>query len=636
MTEVTWDQLSKSPYFDTRFPAEDAGRVGKGVRLLPEKVIYSPFFQKMPLKKRDGGSTNFDDGILFFTCRQPSIKILALFSQLARGRLEDKLPWFSFVEYRDMLVWLDGLGCQYDGDWSRLYDGNYLMVLGGNTNQLAMILSTMLFLQGSYGLLLNLFGKEDYAGLTSEEWENQANMKPIGSAQDMIQNYQFICDRYLLKPPHYLIPSPGTFQLAFRWKNKEVPLSIDFKSYMIVNQQAVHRHLQLYNKVYPKYADDAANSGQSYYECMAFNLQRQWADLAGNIDNYAELQARWGKKEPPPQIDTILGPTLDKDLLEFGTTYALFYPPPSDETFTFMKGFYEAEGNNTLAFPITSFLYIDHFFKSIHVKPNTKNAYDIEYIMKGLRDAQTYPLYIDEANYILSVFYYYIRVMSGRSLGFTQARNFWEWNKDGELVHKRPRPNLDKWPQPWKITEKSDFDHYMEAIAPLPNKRQKAMLEDNEDYKLKCVKADNGYMKWRASVWNNIKALEKYPIGESMKVEIDVEDPEGSKKTEKQTIYNWYPDYGVWDPHDPTDSQWDRVVYFFANFWKSLTGQSMIDWLFALAQKVLDFTIKVLEAAITILDETLKVVGTPLLITLAVVGGAIIVLPQLVGNGSRR
>lgn len=640
MAEVTWDQLCKFPYFDTRFPLEDAKRVDKGVRLLPEKVIYSPFLRKLPLKKRDGGSTNFDDGILFFTCRQPETKILALFQQLAVGRLEDKLPWFSYIEYRDMLVWLDNIGCQYDGDWSRLYEGNYMMVKDGNTNQLAMILSSMLFLQGSYGLLLNLFGKNNYAALTAEEWENQANMRSIGSGQDMIQNYQFICDRYLLKPPHYQMPGSGTFRVAFRWKNGEIPLTSDFKSWMINNQPAVYQHLLLYNKIYPNYASDAANTGQSHYECMAFNLHRQWSELAGKDGDYAELQQRWGKKEPPPQIDALMNPIFDKELLEFGTTYPLFYPPPNDTIFDFMKKFDEAESQNQLIFPINNFLYIDQFLKSIHIKPNTKNQYNIETIIQGLKNSETSLLYIDEAKYILSIFWYYMKVVSTRSLGFTQPRAYWEWHADGTLVNKRPRPNLDAWPQPWKITEKNDFDNYMDAIAPMPNLRFKAILEDNDTFKLKCTKAENGYKKWRASIFNNIKALEKFPIGESMKVEIDVEDPGGSKKVEKQPIYNWYPDYGVWDPHDPTDSQWDRVVYFFANFWKSLTGESMLDWLLGLAQKVLDLTIKILEAATKVLGDVLDTivdsVGTPFLFGLAVIGGAIIILPQLVNNGSKR
>jgi len=655
---VTWAMLMKNgqPYFNSLYIKEDgpgSNRYGKGVRLSRQATYQRTGMANPPYSDALGGANDGSKFIFITTKKPPPPNIMIYIKALnaaSFGNFHIPFPWFKWEDYGNMFKYLESIGYIAIGEdftaekLQQFISPSIYMVENGNTKPLATVVSTMMGFSYNYALVADLYSKKNYEPFTQLEWSSQGKVKIIKWVNELVDAYYEICTLYMLKPPYCELVTEDVYNSVAQYcdeytknPNQCIPIGNKLIDYFFRTQRRILQYIVIYNDLYPVFHDMAAKTSGHWGAVLTLSFYKC---LSTRGSTFNSVMKNWGIKMQPTFLVNV-AVKIKISYEAYGSTVATFYPPPSEDITNLMILLADTLSTGSGYVPIKSLLLVEQFFKSINVNPIQTSEIDYKALIEELRYPKTAYLNSQNLDELMTVFYYYIKIVKERSKNFKKKREEWVWNKNGQTKQQledleRKKGPFDsayirkRWPAPWDILDEDqdEFEAYVDYLAPCPGRRGRAPAEDDYTFKRKCAAAVSDYNLWRDNLWLYRKKLKICSIGApltSVDDNLKLEDPSGNKY--EQTVWNYFPDYGVWDP-TPGASGWEKIIYFFTNMWTSVFGVTLVEWLISTAAQVAQLAVKLFKIVVEAAKDVLGTLSSALLLpALAVVAVLIVINP---------
>ncbi len=654
-----------SPVWEERTWATDYIRKESGIRLRVDKVRSLQVPGKIPVVTNHHPTQLQYDFSVITTPQPPPANVVEVWQRITThfATPDASLPkgkdgsvqavqtnaWLSWNDYRILYRYLNSV-MTIDGDearWVHIAQGE--MPVKGDYEHLVMLgqlFGTSFTLAQLYGSICFRFGHREGAlvPLGNNEWSHQKYIRRIVSMEDLAHELAEL-SAHLAPAPHYPLPSPGVFS-----RGVTAVLASQYPSFSTAELGAMQGYMAgimyMYQTAYPTFTSQLLVPPNKY---LSLAIVRNWATFMGaeafQKKDYATLQRQWG----PPKNDTI-----DKVTVKLEQRNVLgwwFKPYPTPEQVEDMKAFDHLFSSGDQAVVDIGWVdKIDSFFKRLEQHP-IPTAYNVTLVKSQLSHSSTNASAMIWFTNLCSTYYPYVKYVKDKTAGWTEEG---AWNdagltkKEQDRVNKGQSPFTStdiaaKWPNPEKLTEDEFCDYlaahvntkkiykegkpFVETPAIMPHDKV-GIFADNVEYNKAVKESDTNFLLWCQTMYSHRAILNKHPIGTSKVVVVEMDDG----KKESTELYNWYPDFGVWDDHASPTQQY--IQAFWSPF-KALTGKTLFGWYIDTWKKLFTLALKLFGVLVERLGQLLRDFASnvwPLVAMVVAVGGVAVLGIREIGR----
>ena len=630
----TYDQLSKSPYFESRTWSEDKDKKG-GIRLNRDAVNGNgapALFIHGKLPTANFTSTwgpQFTMSIMT-TPKPPPADVVYLWQRLFKletfGEGEHTLmvgPWLTLAEFALLYRYLASVST-IDGDESAWTFVSQAVLPSKEEDwpshfiRLGQVYGSSYILASVYASLCGRFGirGQGLGVLTQDQWMVQKYMRPV---KDVI-DYTHVIDElitHLLPAPTYNLPSETMFHVGMQpfpifsvpdlgWMQGFI-ISV-FYHYIAsypTYEAEMNKPLRVVSGRYKEYVQ-LVNAHQGTWEKVSKHIVDDWKQLLGTELTYAKMREKWGK---PKEIVSITSCSI---VLKDRTPKSNFWQPsPTSQEIQDMKTFddmFHGSSQNQLSTEwITK---IGNFMARLEKKP-TETGFNATQLRHQVENPATHTAGQIGFNQLCILYDGYVGYERHLTDNWKDVKNG-EWDKSGHTEKdrgeidnggidsaKKAQEQLREYPNPHLLSAEK-YAVFLENYYPIPKLRPILAGEDGSEYKAKCDASTNGYINWARLVTENRAQTGPtgIPIGKDFPGSVDVHG-------NPTRVYNFYPDFGVWElPQVRTG--WDKFLNFILNPYKSLYGKSLLEELMGQAKVIFNFMLECFQKASKGVFDVLK------------------------------
>ena len=654
-----------SIYWESRTWETDKVKSG-GIRLNRDAIFnhYLRLPGKLPIETfHSPWGIQFSKSIIT-TPNVPPTDVILLWQRLFRLEqvMVDKQgvmvgPYFTLAEFAVLYKYLASVST-IDGDeaaWASISAGVFPLTAESPSKdydayliRLCQVYGSSFTMASAYASLCGTFGMHEgvLGVLTRDQWVNQKYLRRVTSAED----YEHVINELVTKlipAPNYNLPSQSCFDQGM----SRTPPSLSISDLGWMQGWLIGVFYQ-YTAAYPAYEAHMSRAivikdpsrglvvtSHHYlntWERISSRIVSDWKHCFGEKVTYAQMKEKWPGQAVTKPIEScpiVLNPR---------TSQKNFWQPcPTENEVKDMMAFdalFHGSSQNQVA---TEWITrIAAFTNRLKVIP-TESGFNAAALRKQVENPQTTEVGKLAFQNLCIIYDSYVSYIRSATHDWKRIEEAY-WDETGHTKTERDRidtggvtpedkatDQLAKYPTPHLLNAK-EYADFLADCFPIPKIRARLAAEDADEYAHKVTASTTGYVNWaRFMTENRAKTAPRpngIPIGDAFPGYLDVQ---GQGKG--QLIYNYYPDYGVWElPEKRTG--WQKFLNFLFNPYKSLTGKALLDELLGNAQKVLNFMLEAFRSATDSVGDVLKKYGV------YIAGGAVLFIVGVreIGNAAQK
>lgn len=653
-----------SIYWESRTWETDKVKSG-GIRLNRDAIFnhYLRLPGKLPIETfHSPWGIQFSKSIIT-TPNVPPTDVILLWQRLFRLEqvMVDKQgvmvgPYFTLAEFAVLYKYLASVST-IDGDeaaWASISAGVFPLTAESPSKdydayliRLCQVYGSSFTMASAYASLCGTFGMHEgvLGVLTRDQWVNQKYLRRVTSAED----YEHVINELVTKlipAPNYNLPSQSCFDQGM----SRTPPSLSISDLGWMQGWLIGVFYQ-YTAAYPAYEAHMSRAivikdpsrglvvtSHHYlntWERISSRIVSDWKHCFGEKVTYAQMKEKWPGQAVTKPIEScpiVLNPrTSQKNFWQPSPT-----PNEIKDMMAFDALFHGSSQNQVATEWITR---IAAFTNRLKIIP-TESGFNAAALRKQVENQQTNEvgkLAFQNLCIIYDSYVSYERLITNN---WEDLKNG-EWDESGHTEKERKEienggitpsqraaDQLREYPNPHLLSAE-EYAIFLRKYYPIPETRKKplpgVMLEDHQHLVQMSV---DGYNAWARLVTENRAKTSPSnggtPIGKDFDGSVDFNGT-------PTKVYNFYPDYGVWDLPD-VRTGWDKFLNFMLNPYKSLYGETLLKALIGQAKVVFDFMKYCFDRASDSIGETLRKYGVYL------AGGAVLFIVGVreIGNAAQK